>query len=98
MKKVVLLVIVALIAALVLGRWMAADSGYVLVIRDDFSMDTTLGFVVLLAIVSAVALVVLTLLGNAAWNMLEPMRATRRWKKAVAALQQDFQQKQSSPI
>ncbi|MEE3319873.1 MAG: heme biosynthesis HemY N-terminal domain-containing protein [Pseudomonadota bacterium] len=85
MKKVILLVIVALVAALVLGRWMAADSGYVLVIRDDFSMDTTLGFVVLMLIVGAVALVVLTLLGNAAWNALEPVRATRRWKKAVAA-------------
>ncbi|WP_290523963.1 heme biosynthesis HemY N-terminal domain-containing protein [Alcanivorax sp.] len=85
MKKVILLVIVALVAALVLGRWMAADSGYVLVIRDDFSMDTTLGFVVLMLIVAAVALVVLTLLGNAAWNALEPVRATRRWKKAVAA-------------
>ncbi|KGD63515.1 hemY protein [Alcanivorax nanhaiticus] len=85
MKKVVLLVVIALIAALVLGRWMAADSGYVLVIRDDFSMDTTLGFVVLAAIVSAVALVVLTLLANTAWNMFEPVRATRRWKQAVAA-------------
>lgn len=85
MKKVALLVIAALVAALVLGRWMAADSGYVLVIRDDFSMDTTLGFVVLMLIVSAVALVVLTLLGNAAWNVLEPVRASQRWKKAVAA-------------
>ena len=85
MKKVVLLVVAALIAALVMGRWMAADSGYVLVIRDDFSMDTTLGFVVLMLILSAVAVVVLTLLGNAAWNVLEPVRATRRWKQAVAA-------------
>lgn len=85
MKKVVLLVVAALIAALVMGRWMAADSGYVLIIRDDFSMDTTLGFVVLMGIVAAVSLVVLTLLGNAAWNMFEPVRATRRWKKAVAA-------------
>ena len=27
MKKVVLLIIIALVAALALGRWMAADSG-----------------------------------------------------------------------
>ena len=85
MKKVALLIVIALVAALALGRWMAADSGYVLVIRDDFSMDTTLGFVVLAALLTAVAIVILTLLGNAAWNALEPVRATRRWKKAVAA-------------
>lgn len=85
MKKVALLVIVALVFALMLGRWMAVDSGYVLVIRDDFSLDTTLGFVILMALLASVALVVLTLLGNAAWNALEPMRATRRWKKQVAA-------------
>ncbi len=85
MKKVALLIVIALVAALALGRWMASDSGYVLVIRDDFSLDTTLGFVVLAALLAVVAIVVLTLLGNAAWNVLEPVRATRRWKKAVAA-------------
>ena len=85
MKKIALLIVIALVAALALGRWMAADSGYVLVIRDDFSMDTTLGFVVLAALLAVVAIVILTLLGNAAWNILEPVRATRRWKKAVAA-------------
>jgi len=85
MKKVALLIVIALVAALALGRWVAADSGYVLVIRDDFSLDTTLGFVVLAALLAVVAIVVLTLLGNAAWNVLEPVRATRRWKKAVAA-------------
>ncbi len=84
MKKVVLLIIIALVAALALGRWMAADSGYVLIIRDSVSVDTTLGFVVLMGLLGAVALVVLTLLGNAAWNAMEPVRATRRWKKAVA--------------
>ena len=52
MKKVALLIVIALVAALALGRWMAADSGYVLVIRDDFSMDTTLGFVVLAALLT----------------------------------------------
>ena len=58
MKKVVLLIIIALVAALALGRWMAADSGYVLIIRDSVSVDTTLGFVVLMALLGAVALVV----------------------------------------
>ena len=84
MKKLVLLIIIALVAALALGRWMAADSGYVLIIRDTMSVDTTLGFVVLMALLGAVALVVLTLLGNTAWNLMEPVRATRRWKRKVA--------------
>lgn len=85
MKRLVLLVVVALVAALALGRWMAADSGYVLVIRDSWQVDTTLGFATLLALLAALTLVVLTLLANAAWNVAEPLRATRRWKKAVAA-------------
>ena len=84
MKRIVLLIVVALLAAIVLGRWMAADSGYVLVIRDNLQMDMTLGFVVLVLLLGALTLVVLTLLANAAWNAAEPIRATRRWKRATA--------------
>lgn len=84
MKKVVLLVIVALVAATLLGRWMAADSGYLLVIRDNWEMETTLGFAVLVGLLGAVALVVLTLLGNLAWNLAEPVRASRRFRQRTA--------------
>ncbi|EKF75455.1 hemY protein [Alcanivorax hongdengensis A-11-3] len=84
MKRIVLLIVVVLLAALALGRWMAADSGYVLIIRDDLQVDMTLGFVLLALLVGALSLVILTLLANAAWNAVEPIRATRRWKKATA--------------
>ncbi|MCU5788375.1 hemY protein, partial [Alcanivorax marinus] len=60
MKKALLLIVAALVAATLLGRWMAADSGYVLVIRDQWRLESTLGFAVLAAILAAVALVVLT--------------------------------------
>ncbi len=84
MKKVVLLIVVVLVAATLLGRWMAADSGYLLVIRDNWEMETTLGFAVLVTILGAVALVVATLLVNLAWNLAEPARATRRFKRRTA--------------
>lgn len=84
MKKALLLIVVALLVATFLGRWMAADSGYVLVIRDHWRLETTLGFSILLAIVLAVALVVLTLLANLAWNLVEPVRATRRFRRRRA--------------
>src|SRR5699024_69872 len=84
MKKAVLLIIVVLVAATLLGRWMAADSGYVLVIRDNWEMETTLGFAVLAMIAAAVILVVLTLLVNLVWNLAEPVRATRRFRRRTA--------------
>lgn len=84
MKKAVLLVVLVLVAATLLGRWMAADSGYVLVIRDNWEMESTLGFVVLAGLLGAVALVVLTLLANLAWNLAEPVRATRRFRQRTA--------------
>lgn len=84
MKKALVLILVALVAATLLGRWMAADSGYVLAIRGNWVMDTTLGFMVLVLILAAVALVVLTLLVNLLWNAAEPMRATRRFRQRTA--------------
>ena len=47
MKKALLLIVAALVAATLLGRWMAADSGYLLVIRDHWRLESTLGFAVL---------------------------------------------------
>lgn len=84
MKKAVLLAVVVLVAATFLGRWMATDSGYVMVIRDNWEMDTTLGFAVLVGILAAVALVILTLLVNLLWNLAEPVRATRRFQHRTA--------------
>ena len=84
MKKALLLIVVVLLAATFLGRWMAADSGYLLVIRDQWRLESTLGFALLALILGAVALVVLTLLGNLAWNLAEPVRATRRFRRGVA--------------
>ena len=87
MKKALLVLVAVLLVATALGRWMAADSGYLLVIRDHWRLETTLGFAILLAIVLAVALVVLTLLGNLAWNLVEPVRATRRFRRHRALRQ-----------
>ena len=41
MKKALLLIVAALVAATLLGRWMAADSGYLLVIRDHWRLEST---------------------------------------------------------
>ncbi|MBF1801112.1 heme biosynthesis HemY N-terminal domain-containing protein [Alloalcanivorax profundimaris] len=84
MKKALLLIVAALVAATLLGRWMAADSGYLLVIRDHWRLESTLGFAVLALILGAVALVVLTLFLNLLWNAAEPVRATRRFRLRVA--------------
>ncbi|MFP1682243.1 heme biosynthesis HemY N-terminal domain-containing protein [Alloalcanivorax sp. C16-1] len=84
MKKALLLIVAVLVAATLLGRWMAADSGYVLVIRDQWRLESTLGFAVLATILAAVALVLLTLFLNLLWNAAEPVRATRRFRLKVA--------------
>lgn len=84
MKKSLLLIVVILLAATFLGRWMAADSGYLLVVRDQWQLESTLGFVVLITLLAAVALVVLTLLANWAWDVAEPVRATRRFRRRLA--------------
>ncbi|ERS13838.1 heme biosynthesis HemY N-terminal domain-containing protein [Alloalcanivorax xenomutans] len=84
MKKILLLLVLALIAAAALGRWMAADSGYLLLVRGNWEMDTTLGFAVLVMVLAAVALVVATLILNGLWQLAEPVRATRRFRQSVA--------------
>src|SRR5699024_9873647 len=84
MKKALLLIVMALVAATLLGRWMAADSGYLLVIRDQWRLESTLGFAVLVGLLAAVALVVLTLFLNLLWNAAEPLRASRRFRRKVA--------------
>ena len=81
MKKILLLLVLALIAAAALGRWMAADSGYLLLVRGNWEMDTTLGFAVLVMVLAAVALVVATLILNGLWQLAEPVRATRRFRQ-----------------
>lgn len=85
MKKVALLIVLALMGALFLAHWLLADTGYVLIIRDTVSIETTLGFVLLVQILLLVGVVVLTLVGSAMWNLLEPLRATQRWKNWVAS-------------
>lgn len=87
MKRIVLLLVIVLLVAMALGRWMAIDSGYVLVVRNDLQIDATLGFVLLALIIGAMALMVVTFLFAALWDVAEPVRATRRWKTKVAGKQ-----------
>lgn len=84
MKRLFLLVLLALVAALGFASWLMEDPGYLLVMHDRWEIETSLGFALLLLLLGAVALVLATLLLGSLWNLLAPLTMTRRWQRELA--------------
>lgn len=84
MRPMVILLVLIAACALLLGLWVLDDPGYVMVIREGWQVETSLGFAMLLLLLAAAAVAVLTLLGAALWDMLSPFGATRRSRSVIA--------------
>lgn len=93
MRLLLLLILIVLAAALG-GRWLLADPGYVLVIRDNLRLESTLGFALLALLCVVVFVAVLTLVFAALWDISGLSRhsrwhgwlARRRLKAALLAM------------
>lgn len=84
MRPTLILLILVAASALLLGLWVLDDPGYVLLIREGWQIETSLGFALLLLIFAAAAVAALTLLGAALWDMLSPFGATYRSRSLLA--------------
>lgn len=80
----------ALLALLLLGaggwwlwHWLMADSGYVLVLRDGWRLETSLGFVLLLLVLAALMWSLVTLLALVVWRLLG-LGKRSRWEEMLA--------------
>lgn len=83
MKRALALLILLAIAALLFGRWLLDDPGYVLLIRDGLRVETSLGFLLLLLIVAALLWSVLTLVFVSLWRLAGLGRRSR-WQELLA--------------
>lgn len=83
MKRTLIAILLLLVGAVLLGRWLLADPGYVLFIRDGLRVETSLGFLLLALIVAAVLWSILTLLMVSLWR-LAGLGRTSRWRELIA--------------
>ncbi|MCK5875257.1 MAG: heme biosynthesis protein HemY [Alcanivoracaceae bacterium] len=83
MKRTLILLILLAIAALLFGRWLLDDPGYVLLIRDGLRVETSLGFLLLLLIVAALVWSLLTLVLVSLWRLAGLGRRSR-WQELLA--------------
>lgn len=83
MRRALALLILLAIAALLFGRWLLDDPGYVLLIRDGLRVETSLGFLLLLLIVAALLWSVLTLVFVSLWRLAGLGRRSR-WQELLA--------------
>lgn len=77
------IVLAALAAALWLGSWLLVEPGYVLVIRGQREVETSLAFVSLTLLLGAFLLVLLTVLAGPLWQFFTPARWSR-WRRRRA--------------
>lgn len=84
MRPLLILLVLVVAGALLLGLWILDDPGYVLVIREGWQLETSLGFATLLLLFAAFAVAALTLVGAALWDMLSPFGATYRSRSLLA--------------
>lgn len=78
MKRLLILLALALGAGGFLAWWLMRDPGYVLIVRDNWEIETSAGFLLLMLLGLVVAVVILTLLLAGLWNLLAPHRVRRR--------------------
>lgn len=84
MKRALLLLVLALLAAALLAAWMLQDPGYLVVIRDNWRLEMTLGFAVLLGSLALVLVIAATLLAAATWDLVSPFQLRGRWGRRLA--------------
>lgn len=84
MKRLFLLLVVALATALGFAWWLTDDPGYLLIIRDNWEIETSLAFALLVLVLGAILLVVLALSLASLWNLLAPLRMSERWRRQLA--------------
>ncbi|MCC1497412.1 heme biosynthesis protein HemY [Alcanivorax sp. 1008] len=83
MKRTFFVVVLLLVGGFFLGRWLLADPGYVLLIRDGLRVEASLGFVLLLLILAAPLWSIITLLGVSLFRLAGLGRASR-WRELIA--------------
>lgn len=83
MMRLLLVIVLLLVGGFLLGNWLLADPGYVLLIRDGLRVETSLGFLLLTLIVAAILWSVLTLLLVSLWRLVGLGR-TSRWRELIA--------------
>lgn len=84
MRRFLLLLVLALLAALVAGDWILTDPGYLYLSRSGWELETTLGFAAVVLALLLIALTTVLLLLASAWNLLAPARAADRWRRFLA--------------
>lgn len=84
MKQMLVLLVLMLVAGLLLGTWMLNDPGYILIIREGWQVESTLGFALFSFILLLTATAMLTLLLSSVWDVVSPFGATGRWRTYVA--------------
>jgi HemY protein len=83
MRRTLVLLILLAVGALLLGRWLLTDPGYVLLIRDGLRVETSLGFVLLLLLAGALLWSLLTLLLVSLLRLIGLGRRSR-WTEMLA--------------
>lgn len=84
MKQSVILLVLMALAGILFGMWMLEDAGYVLIIRDGWQMETTLGFALFVLILAATSVAIVTLVLATVWDILSPFGAGGRWRDYLA--------------
>jgi HemY protein len=89
MKQMLVLLVLMLVAGLLLGTWVLSDPGYILIIREGWQLESTLGFALFCSILLLTATAMLTLLLSSVWDVVSPFGATGRWRTYVARQRMD---------
>lgn len=84
MKQLLLLLALMLAAGIGAALWVLDDAGYVLVMRDGWQLETTLGFALFVLLLAATATAVATLLLATVWDVLSPFGVGGRWRTYLA--------------
>lgn len=83
MKRSLVALLAVFAGGFLLGRWLLADPGYVLLIRDGLRVETSLGLLLLMLIPAALLWSIITLLAVSLWRLAGLGRASR-WRELVA--------------
>lgn len=84
MKRLLLLLVTVLVAGALAARTLMRDTGYVLIVRGPWEIETSLGFALLTLLLLGVVLVLGTLLLAGFWRRLSPGAWHRRLRGPVA--------------
>ena len=84
MKQLVILLLLMVVAGIGAALWLLDDAGYVLLMRDGWQLETTLGFALFVLVLAATGVAIATLLLAAFWDVVSPFGAGGRWRNYLA--------------